>query len=67
VAICKLSRTLLNAASEFPNRDVPEHLAMMWIFPLWVAYGPNYPRLKEVKKKYDPNSVLRLNQNIKPA
>ena len=31
------------------------------------AYGPNYSRLVEIKKKYDPNNVLRLNQNIKPA
>ena len=31
------------------------------------AYGPNYARLQEIKKKYDPNNVLRLNQNVKPA
>ena len=31
------------------------------------AYGPNYARLVEIKKKYDPNNVLRLNQNIKPG
>jgi hypothetical protein len=31
------------------------------------AYGANYARLVEIKKKYDPSNVLRLNQNIKPA
>lgn len=30
------------------------------------AYGPYCARLVEIKKKYDPTNVLRLNQNIKP-
>ena len=30
------------------------------------AYGPNYPRLQEIKTKYDPTNFFRMNQNIKP-
>lgn len=30
------------------------------------AYGPNYDRLVQIKKKYDPDNLLRHNQNIKP-
>jgi hypothetical protein len=30
------------------------------------AYGSNYARLVEIKKKYDPDNLLRLNQNIQP-
>lgn len=31
------------------------------------AYGSNYDRLVNLKKKYDPNNIFRLNQNIQPA
>ena len=30
------------------------------------AYGANYARLKEIKRKYDPENIFRNNQNIKP-
>lgn len=30
------------------------------------AYGSNYDRLVEIKKRYDPENVFHLNQNIKP-
>ena len=31
------------------------------------AYGTNYGRLREIKKKYDPKNVLALNPNITPV
>ncbi|QOR38026.1 FAD-binding oxidoreductase [Billgrantia diversa] len=31
------------------------------------AYGPSYGRLVELKNKFDPTNVFRINQNINPA
>jgi hypothetical protein len=31
------------------------------------AYGGNYERLVSLKKKYDPDNLFRVNQNIKPG
>lgn len=31
------------------------------------AYGPNFDRLTEVKRRYDPDNLFHLNHNIEPA
>jgi FAD/FMN-containing dehydrogenase len=31
------------------------------------AYGANYSRLAQLKKRYDPDNVFHMNQNIKSA
>jgi FAD/FMN-containing dehydrogenase len=35
--------------------------------PVADAYGPNYERLRQLKKTFDPTNFFHLNQNIRPA
>ena len=35
--------------------------------PAAVVYGPNYARLTQLKKKYDPDNFFHTNVNIRPA
>jgi FAD/FMN-containing dehydrogenase len=37
------------------------------IDPAAVAYGPNLPRLRDIKAKYDPKNFFRQNVNVLPS
>jgi berberine-like enzyme len=51
------------------NRTYSNYLAAEELAgdPVVRAYGPNYPRLVEVKDTWDPTNLFHLNQNIRPS
>jgi FAD/FMN-containing dehydrogenase len=64
----KWARDMSDALSPYSSgRYLLNFLAEESADTIRAAFGENYPRLAEVKKKYDPTNFFALNQNIKPA
>jgi hypothetical protein len=61
------TRSLWNAIQPFTsNRAYVNTLGIEGEQRVREAYGNNYDRLRELKRKYDPGNLFRLNQNIDP-
>lgn len=60
------ARELYKNIEGYTNTVYVNHLDGDDFSRIRTAYGPNYDRLKEIKKKYDPDNFFRLNNNIAP-
>ncbi|HKE56897.1 MAG TPA: FAD-binding oxidoreductase [Pyrinomonadaceae bacterium] len=62
------ARDLFKASAPFANGGVyVNFLTADEGNRLRAAYGPNYLRLAQIKRKYDAANLFRTNQNIKPS
>lgn len=64
----KWSRDYFNATAKYASAGVyVNFMTADEVDRVKSAYGPNYDRLVQVKKKYDPQNLFRMNQNILPS
>lgn len=62
------SRDFFNAATPYAMGGVyVNFMTEEEIDRIGSAYGPNYDRLVQIKQKYDPGNLFKMNQNIKPV
>lgn len=62
------ARNFFNASAPFASRGVyVNFLTAEESDRIRAAYGSNYDRLVQVKRRYDPANLFRVNQNIAPT
>ena len=59
-------RTFQALSRDMADRSYTNYLSADAYDRVRQAYGPNYERLLELKRRYDPHNVFRLNHNIDP-
>ena len=61
------ARETFDAISPFmADRSYTNYLSADDYHRVRQAYGPNHERLVELKRRYDPDNLFRLNHNIDP-
>jgi FAD/FMN-containing dehydrogenase len=61
------ARTFFDATAPFATGGVYVNFVSEDEDRVQAAYGSNYSRLAKLKKRYDPDNVFRVNQNVAPA
>jgi FAD/FMN-containing dehydrogenase len=62
------AREFFNASAPYATGGVyVNFLTQEEVDRIAAAYGPHYARLVQVKNKFDPKNLFRMNQNIKPS
>jgi FAD/FMN-containing dehydrogenase len=61
------ARELYDAVAPFANGGVYSNFVSDGDENAKAAYGPNYDRLAQLKREFDPHNLFRLNQNVAPA
>ena len=61
------ARTFFDATAPFSTGGVYVNFVSEGEERVEAAYGSNFERLAKLKKRYDPDNVFRVNQNVAPA
>jgi FAD/FMN-containing dehydrogenase len=61
------ARTFFDATAPFSTGGVYVNFVSEGEERVEAAYGANYQRMAKIKKRYDPDNVFRVNQNVAPA